>query len=160
MTKRKYLHLTEIVTVISEKGEEKIKRIERGNSGGIKRDSYGRSAENYEDMGLPVPEELLEKVEDEIDSDGNIELVDDEFEYVFNDCLISLDSFDFASDHNETGSFLYFKRRRKCIHVEETVEEIYAQIWYLNRTWKDKIEGLLERIKNKFKKESTNTQIN
>lgn len=155
MTKKKYLYLTEISTIISEKGEEKIKRIERGSSG-IKRDSFGRSAEFYEDLNIPIPDELLEEDEDGgIDDEGMIQLEEGEFEYDFNDCLIDLDDFSCAMNHNEFGSNIYLKNQF-YIRVEETVEEINLQIAILQLTRLDKFNIWWETIKNKFKKENTN----
>ena len=82
MSKVKTLLLTCVSTVANEKGEERVNKAIKNQSFGFKRDKYGRSAEDYEDMNIPIPEELLE-TDSEIDKDGMIYLKEDEVEYIF-----------------------------------------------------------------------------
>jgi hypothetical protein len=154
MPKTKYLYLTEVVTSPNEAGEAKIKRIENG----IKpTDVNGHTIDLYIENDLRPPKELLEESEEEgISDDGMIELVEDEFDYQYNNCLINLDDFMMASDDGEMGATIWLKNKL-TIRVDETVELINAQIWFLNRSLWDKLKEKIQLLKEKIKSKHTKT---
>lgn len=124
----KLLYLNSVITVPSEKGE---KRIAQAKKGGVKTDENGKNADWYEDMGLKIPEHLLQN--DDVDQDGMIFLKDDEFEFDFVDCIVRLDDFSTCIDNQEIGSIIYLKDGSD-IWVEETCEEIFYYITLITRS--------------------------
>ena len=148
MSKVKTLLLTCVSTVANEKGEERVNKAIKNQSFCVKRDKYGRSAEDYEDMNIPIPEELLE-TDSEIDKDGMIDLKEDEVEYIFDDVALNLSDFSCAIDNQLTGTTSVYTKSGVMLTVEESAMEIDNQIDYLNLTWFDKS---LIRAKRIFKK--------
>lgn len=144
MSKITLLYLTEVSTVLNEAGLEKFNNSLEANSsvGALKRDDYGRTAQSYEDMNLPVPKELQGDTEEL--SDDFVRVNPEDIEYDFNDCVINLSDFMVAIDHEDIGSTV-FTRNDFQIHVEETSEEINFLIQYLQQT---PFERLLYNIKN------------
>lgn len=149
MSKRKHLFLTCVSTVANEKGEE---RVNKALSSDVKRDENGLTREQYEDLGIPVPRELLDS-SSEIDEDGMIELKEDEIDYLFDDIILELSEFACAIDNQLTGTTTVYTKSNLSLTVEETTDEIFSQIYLLNQSWFDKCwESLKFRAKRIFKK--------
>lgn len=152
MGKTKHLFLTCVSTVANEKGEERVNKALGNESFGVKRDEYGRSAEDYESMNMPVPKELLDS-SSEIDEDGMIELKEDEIDYLFDDIILELSEFACAIDNQLTGTTTVYTKSNLSLTVEESTDEIFSQIYLLNQSWFDKCwESLKFRAKRIFKK--------
>ena len=69
------IKLTKISKELSDSGEKKLKEFEErafptnsSDSDNSLKDTYGRTAEDYREMGIPVPEELQELLDDSIEN--------------------------------------------------------------------------------------------
>lgn len=149
MSKPKQLFLTCISLVANEKGKEKVSNA---LSAGIKRDENGMTREQYEDLGIPVPKELLVN-SSEIDEDGMIDLEDDEIEYVYDDVILELSDFSCAVDSQKSEFTKVYTKSSIVLTVVETTDDIFDQIYLLKQNWFEKtyesIKWNLKRIFNK-----------
>ena len=157
MNYMKLMYLNSVLVVPSEAGQKKIEKALKKNKLESKKDQYGRTKENYEDLGMEIPKELLENDEifNGISEDGTILLKDEEMEYEFMDCIINLKDFSTAIDNQQIGCVIYTQQGDE-IHVVEEVEDVFSYITYLTRPWYivliDSIKNRWWRIKYSFNK--------
>lgn len=85
------------------------------------KDEYGRTAEWYEEAGMPVPDDLLEQ------QDEQEEITEEDWDRFTADCYIDPTQIVLMVDNHDEGSTIYFKDKFD-ITVEETVEEIIKLI--------------------------------
>ena len=121
-----------IVVVPNEKGREKIIRLNGEGFGEDepKKDSEGRTAQWYEDVGLSVPDELLNistENLDEFNLDGTIPLEDDEIDILEQDAFFNADCFISCVANNDLGSTIYMIEDN-TMTVKETPTTIYKKI--------------------------------
>lgn len=144
--KRIRLSLTGIGEVLTEAAE---KRLEKGESYQTPTCSNGRTAEFYDDIGIPIPPDLEAKLKQK---DKGIELEDTDFEAVTSDVILYEDQIKvMVTDDEFTTIFL---SDGLTITVLETAEEIDYYLDFLHRNWfeksKDSIFMFLRRIKWKI----------
>lgn len=165
---KKNLYLTSVSLVPSHEGEKKIQKAAeklksrgQGTSSKVYRDEYGRSEEDYQDMGIPLPKNFYKDIEDydddiEIDENDNIFLQPDELEYEFGDAIVPLDAVDLVVDSPEIGSFVHTKAGN-IVHVEETSEQIYFYMTLMQMSWwerfKTSVQSFFARIQRKNKQQ-------
>lgn len=145
--KRIRLSLTGIGEVLTEAAE---KRLEKGESYQTPTCSNGRTAEFYDDIGIPIPPDLEAKLKQK---DKGIELEDTDFEAVTSDVILYEDQIKvMVTDDEFTTIFL---SDGLTITVLETSEEIDYYLDFLHRTWFEKIKDsvfmFFRRIKWKIK---------
>lgn len=149
------LFLTVISTEITDKGREKVRKV---NSKLKEEDDYSPpkqgSAQWFKSMGLNPPKDIEEEQETvELDSEGNIELQEGEFEYVYDELI--LERSDFSSALDTKDGFSQVCTKQGIVYdVAEDTDVIFEQIYLLDQTWFEKIcDEIKWRIKRIFKKE-------
>jgi hypothetical protein len=165
---KKNLYLTSVSLVPSHEGEkkimkaaEKLKSRNKGTTGGIYRDEYGRSEEDYENLNIPLPKNFYKNIEDddiEIDENDNIFLDPTELEYEYGDVIVPLDSVDFVIDNPEIGSLIYTKAGN-VVHVEETAEEVYFYMTLMQMSGWERFKSYVLAFFARFKKEQKQEEI-
>ena len=116
---RKRLKLTGTSEVLTEKAQEKFDKIEGGSMFEDLTCEHGRTRENYESLGIKIPESLLEK---ERDFDKGVKLEDDDFEVeeypvrIYEDEIVG-----YVRSDEDT---IVFTKTGITFTVKETVEEI------------------------------------
>ena len=164
----KNLYLTSVTLVPSHEGEkklqkavEKLKSRNKGASGGIYRDEYGRSEEDYENLNIPLPKNFYKNIEEddiEIDENDNIFLNPAELEYEYGDVIMPIDSIDFVLDNPEIGSLIYTKAGN-VVHVEEIAEEVYFYITLIQMNWWERFKTYVLTFFARFKKQKKQEEI-
>ena len=99
------------------------------------KDSYGRDAEFYRDLGIDPPEEI----EDEYNKDGAFSVKEEDMEMIESPGVFRLDSLMFFVAGEKEGSTIYLDIDYKA-SVKETVEEIKAKINKLSKKSKDGVK--------------------
>jgi|SRR5690349_7304712 len=139
------IFFTEVITILSEKGEEKLAKATSKKSGNDEHD-----LDWYDRMGIKPPKELEEDYE--IDENGMLTLGEGEFTYDFSTTFLDMTDFFRAVEADEFGAIIEFNDG-KTYWVEEDVFEVYARIYYAQRSWfeilKDSVLEFFERFKNK-----------
>ena len=148
MSKKKLVFLTEVITILSEKGEEKLAKA---TSKKPDEDSSGMPYEWYIENNLRPPIGL-EPSEDEIDSDGMMILKEGEFTYDFLNRFFDVSDFFTAVEGDEFGTVITFLNGREYL-VDEDILEVYERIRYAQRDWferlKDSVLVFFAKFKNK-----------
>ena len=129
--KRIRLHLTGYGDVLTEDAE---KKLEKGDSYKIPTCDNGKTFDWYEDMAIPIPPELEERLKVK---DVGIKLLDEDFEEVYSDVSLYEDDIVFKVSDSE-GTTIFVKGGY-TISVLESVDEIDAYVDYMNRNWLEKI---------------------
>jgi len=91
------------------------------------KDSYGRDADFYKDLGVEPPEEFTIDYEDEDFEESTFEIGKDDYEIVERTGKFRPEIISFIVDNQDTGSTLYIKSDFS-ISVKETAEEIEQKI--------------------------------
>lgn len=129
--KRIRLHLTGVAEVITELAEKKLEKAEDFQ---IPVCSNGKNADFYDDIGIPLPPDLVEKLKNQ---DKGVELKPEDFEEEYSDISIFDDEILFkVTDVNGT---VLFVKGGYTLQVLETVDEIDSYIDYMSRNWLEKI---------------------
>jgi hypothetical protein len=118
----KLLFLTSVSQKPTQAGEEKIKKAFKTDK------EEGLPASWYREQNILPPKEL------EDNTNGMILLTEEEFEYVFTDCVLKLDDFSSCVDDEKIGTIIYTMGGEE-LWVEETSEEIYNYITAITRHW-------------------------
>jgi len=149
MSKPRMLFLTVISTEINEKGKIKV---QKANNIKEPTDERGWTKEKYEDLGIPVPQELLNQ-ESTFSLNGDIELQEGEFEYVYDELI--LERSDFSSALDTKDGFTQVSTKQGLIYdVIENTDMIFEQIYLIDQNWFEKVcDEIKWRIKRIFKKE-------
>jgi hypothetical protein len=143
--KRIRLSLTGIGEVLKESAE---KRLEEQESYQIPTCSNGKTEEFYQDIGIPIPPDLEEKLKIQ---DKGIKFEDDDFEDVYSDISIYEDEIVLKITADDITT-LYI-RGGYTVDVLESVDEIDSFVDFMNLTWTSKklFEFSLFRAKIKNK---------
>lgn len=123
---------------------------------------YGRDAEYYRELNMPVPNHLLESENEtpEISEDGKILLPIEQINFEFLDFILPLDNFFSAEDTLELGCTVRDTLGKKH-HVAQMSEEIYTYIAFINRPWHVKVADNIRFYWNKiFGKKESEIDIN
>jgi hypothetical protein len=91
------------------------------------KDSYGRDAEFYKELGVEPPEEFTIEYEDEEFEENTFEIGKDDYEIVERTGKFRPEVISFIVDNQDTGSTLYI-RTDFTITVKETAEEVEQKI--------------------------------
>jgi len=159
----KVLYLSKVIRFPNELGEATIeKAIKKSNGNTDNRDMYGRDAEYYRKLNLPVPEHLLESENEvpEISENGKIFLPVEQLDFEFLDFILPLKHFFSAEDTLELSCIVKDTLGKKH-HVAQMAEEIYSYIVFINRPWYVKIADYIRFYWNKiFGKKELEININ
>lgn len=154
MSIKNYIFFTEVITILNEAGEKKVKEA---TSSEELTDENGFTLEWYEENNLRPPSELLNSKKSEIDEDGFMELSSDEFTYDFQNRFIDITDFLTAVEADEFGTLIQFNSGREY-WVEEDLFEVYARIYLSKMNWferfKESVFNFFREIKNKLTKKN------
>ena len=139
--KRIKLHLTGVASVITEAAE---KRLETNDNYQIPTCKNGLTEEQYRDLGVKLPEDLVEKIKQQ---EEGLPLEDEDFEEQYSHISLYEDEIVFKVTDSE-GTTIFVKGGY-TLEVLETVDEIDSYIDYQNLNC---IEKLILYIKMKFYK--------
>jgi hypothetical protein len=146
MKKVNYVFFTEVITILSEKGEEKVKKATSKSS-----DSE-YDLDFYDKLGMKPPKELLNE-ENLISEDGFMKLEEGEFTYDFQNRFLDMTDFSTAVEAEEFGTLIQFKDGREYF-VEEDIFEVYGRIKVAQMTpfevFKESVIYFFGEIKNKL----------
>ncbi len=151
MPKPKILILTCVSTEVNEKGQERLNKIKSKPAYDEDNPPEG-SAAWFANLGLRPPKDLEEE-EDEIDSEGYIELKEDELEYIHNEVILERNDFSFAVD-SEDGLTVVYTKHGAVLDVLEDTDNIYTQLHMIDQSvleyWWEEVKYRAKKI---FKKE-------
>ena len=154
MKRVNYVFFTEVITILSEKGEEKLSKV---NSNVETKDENGFSLEWYKENNLRPPKDLVEDEGSMVDEDGYMQLEDGEFTYDFQNRFIDMSDFFTAVEADEFGTIIEFNNGM-TYWAEEDLFEIYARIYVSRMNWferfKESVSHLFGAIKKKLTKEN------
>lgn len=136
MKKKEMIFLTEVVTVLSEKGEKRLNKVNAKTKSDD--DEGGMPLEWYLENNLKPPKHLKEQ-EDEYDSDGYIELKEGEFAYEFVEIIVDLQRIYKVTNVDDFGSILELDNG-EAVRIEENVEDVFFIISYAQRGWFEKLK--------------------
>jgi hypothetical protein len=147
--RRKRILLTGVGEQLTESAEKKLEQKESYQTPTC---SNGKTSQWYEDIGIPIPPDLVQKLKEQ---DQGIELEDEDYEEVHSEIMVYIDQIKFiVSDDEATTIFLKDDLR---ITVLETVEDIDFFLDYLERSEITKLKDLFSmffaKIFGRFKKE-------
>lgn len=109
--KEQFITLTVLSSVIKEDVLKSLDSISK-----IKRDSYGRTAEDYLELNVPVPEELVINQKESLEDEKNYDLLELTGKFRPRDIIFMI-----KSDNNSTKIYLYSDY---TVYVRQTIEEI------------------------------------
>lgn len=151
MNIKKCIFITEVITILNEAGEKKLKEA---TSEAVLKDENGYTAEWFEDMGLPVPDNLKD-TRPEIDENGFMELAPDELTYDFQNRFIDITDLLTVVEADEFGTVLEFKNGLSY-WAEEDLFEIYARIYVTQMSWFERIKESVSTFFGALKDKLTN----
>lgn len=105
-------------------------------------DSKGWTREKYNDLGMKVPQELIDK---EKELSKGLEFNDEDYEDFYSECAIKPSQIIMTIEDADGGTTIYLKNGI-YVSVEEDVDEVQAQMWRVNRSWWEKA---VSAVKNK-----------
>jgi hypothetical protein len=131
-----FIDLTVITMRIKKEVKDNItKSFMKGiGGGGQSKDSYGRDAEFYRDLGIDPPEEFEDNQET-----SQFKVDEDDMEKLESPARFRLDSLIFFVAGEKEGSTIYLDIDYRA-SVKETVEEIEAKINKLSKKSKDGVK--------------------
>ncbi len=119
------LRLTGVGSVLTQAAE---KKLEKGEDYQIPTCENGKTADWYDDMNIPLPDSLVEKLKKQ---DKGIKLEDEDFEEVYSDVSVyQEDILLMVSDEDLTTIFL--RDSDITLTVLETCEDIDSYIEYMS----------------------------
>lgn len=115
------------VTVVTAKLKKEVKdkffKLDSGiGATGTKKDSFGRDAKFYKDLGVELPQELIEEDDSQIP-----EIKKEDYDIIENVGKVKPSTISFFVDNEEIGCTLYVDTDF-TIAVKETAEEIHTKI--------------------------------
>lgn len=132
-----FIDLTVITMRLKKEVTDNLKKSIMKNIGGSKpsKDSYGRDAEFYRELGIDPPDEI----DDEFEEGGTFDVKEEDMEMIESPGMFRLDSLMFFVAGEKEGSTIYLDIDYKA-SVKETVEEIKAKINKLSKKSKDGVK--------------------
>lgn len=156
MKRVNYVFFTEVITILSEKGEEKLSKV---NSNVEAKDENGFTLEWYKENNLRPPKDLENEMDSLVSEDGFMKLDEGEFTYDFQNRFIDMADFFTAVEADEFGTVIEFNNGM-IYWVEEDIFEVYARIYVSRMNWferfKESVSHLFSAIKKKLTKENNN----
>ena len=123
---RKFVKVTLLTTLLSESGEQKIQAHSNPNMS--KKDQHNLTVEQYEDMGIPIPEDSTHLIEDA----GDDKIDDTDLDIVPSQTFFDADDFLMVTEHLDFGSTIYL-RTGHTLDVLETPRTVINRINKLNK---------------------------
>ena len=123
-----HLKLTGVIQIPSEIGQEKIDQTLKNlnSKSSTYRDEYGRSAEDYEDLNIPLPKDFYKEDTGsplDIDEDGFVKLMPEDFSDAYVEVRMPVESIDFYMGTSKSGSIIYTKAGNS-VFVKEQIQDI------------------------------------
>ena len=157
MKKVNYIFFSEVITILSEKGEEKVKQA---TSNVESEDENGLTLDWYKENNLRPPKDLVQN-ESVVSKDGFMKLEEGEYTYDFKNRFIDITDLVSAVEGNEFGTILEFKDGTDYF-VEEDIFEVYARIKVSQMNnfeiFKESVIYFFGEIKNKLIKNNKNEE--
>ena len=144
--KRKLLKLTGIGEMLTEEAQQRAEKIEPTTFQDIECEN-GRTREEYENLGIRVPKDLIAK-EKAFNAEDMFE--DEDYEQVASPCTLFLDELVGYVASSE-GDTVIFTREKYTFNVLETVQEIDMQIEYLQMSFLQKLQLKITLLLEKWK---------
>ena len=142
MKKVNYVFFTEVITILSEKGEEKMKKATTKNP------EAEHDLDFYDRLGLRPPKDLVEDENSMVDEDGYMQLEEGEFTYDFKNRFLDMSDFSTAVEADEFGTIIEFNNGM-TYWIEEDLFEVYARIYVSRMNW---FERFKESVSNLFRR--------
>lgn len=143
MNIKKCIFITEVITILNEAGEKKLKEA---TSAEELTDENGFTLEWYEENNLRPPSDLLKSKKSEIDSEGFMHLSPDELTYDFQNRFIDITDLLTVVEADEFGTIIQFNNGLEY-WAEEDIFEIYARIYVTQMSWFERVK---ESVSNFF----------
>lgn len=140
MKRVNYVFFTEIITILSEKGEEKMKKATNKNP------EAEHDLDFYDRLGLRPPKDLVEDESSMVDEDGYMKLEDGEFTYDFKNRFIDMTNFYTAVEADEFGTVLEFNNGM-TYWVDEDLFEVYARIYVSRMNWFERFKESVKELR-------------
>ena len=124
-----FIRLTRISRVLTEEAQKRLEEFEKKflkDQKSEPTDSNGKTAKWYEDMNMPVPEELKK-----IGPESQITFEEKDYTKEESELLCNIKEVKYF-DRGEEGTLVLFDNKAVLI-VKENIEEIYTKINKLNR---------------------------
>lgn len=131
-----FINLTVVTMRLKKEVKDNIaKSFMKGINGGkAPKDSYGKDAEFYRDLGIDPPEEFDDEPET-----SQFKVAEDDMETIESPAMFRLDSLIFFVSGEKEGSTIYLDIDYKA-SVKETVKEIELKINKLSKKSKDGVK--------------------
>lgn len=149
--KRIRLQLTGVGSVLTELAE---KKIEKGENYQVPTCSNGKTVEFYDNIGIPIPSKLVEKLKKQ-DKGIKLKLEDEDFEDVYSDVSIYEEDILFKITDDEGITTLFLRDSNITLTVLETCNMIDDFIDYQNKSWIGKVISFLSLFFSRNKEEQT-----
>lgn len=119
-----FITLTVVTTELKKEVQENILKNLTGvkPNSNSKKDSYGRNADFYSELGIDIPDDLVEDEYEEVEGEDN-EL----YEVIEAQGIFRPETITFAVSNKDIGSTIYIDVDYK-ISVKESLEEIQEKI--------------------------------
>lgn len=108
----------------TEKGQKKLDSL-KNSAYGLKTDEHGKTADWYEDVGIPVPDELKEDYTEDIEV--YLTLKDGEISTSYSNTCFNTDYLIAIVDNQDMGSTVYLENDIEIL-AKETEAEIHELI--------------------------------
>lgn len=131
MNIKKCIFITEVVTILNEAGEEKLKKATSKEDNEYDLDFYDR-------LGIKPPDNLKD-TRPEIDENGFMELAPHELTYDFQNRFIDITDLLTVVEADEFGTVLEFNNGLSY-WAEEDLFEIYARIYVTQMSWFERVK--------------------
>lgn len=143
MSKKQYIFLDAVSKFLNESGEEKIKEF--NNSRDEENEPIsgnGKPRSWFENMNLPIPQDILDK-EKLMNEEYELTLTPEDYEFELDDSILDIDCIEFIVDTEDGGKI--FTKAGNFITVDQLTDEIYAQIHYVQRNWRERtIDNIIQ----------------
>jgi len=146
--KRQKLLLTGLGETLTKEAQEKLNKETQGVS--TIEDltcENGRTREQYENLGMRVPDDLIEK---EKNFEVGIKIEDEDYEEVYSEVLVFVDQIRLIVE--DDVSTVLFLNDGLTVNVVETRDEIFSYIEYLERGWFDRFKDSVSNFFREIKK--------
>jgi hypothetical protein len=154
MKKVNYIFFTQVVTILSEKGEERVKQVTTKNP------ELEHDLDFYDRLGIRPPKDLVQN-DSVVSEDGFMKLEEGEYTYDFKNRFIDITDLVSAVEGDEFGTVLEFKDGTDYF-VEEDLFEVYARIKVAQMSkfevFKESVIYFFGEIKNKLIKNNKNEE--
>lgn len=140
--RRHRLSLTGVGSQLTENAEKKIEESEEYQ---IPRCSNGLTEEQYLDLNINLPEDLIKKIKNQ---ERGVELKDEDYEETTSEIVVFTDQIKLITTDNDFTTI--FLKDNLTITVTETADEIDFYLELLERSWFTKQKDMFSMVFSKI----------